>query len=128
MLKLTYLPGFVKVLFKGMPGVWKNRHVLLLYWFVLLQALVPGRKTVKEMSRWSPAHITEWRLRRLLKAGYWSAQQLITWFAEEAIKSFPPPKDGVVYVVGDGSEKGKRGKKNPVVQKGRKGKNKPSVV
>lgn len=125
MLKLTYLPGFVKVLFQGMPGVWKNRHALLLYWFVLLQALVPGRKTVKEMSRWSPAHITEWRLRRLLKAGYWSAQQLITWWAEEAMKCFPPPNDGVVYVVGDGSEKGKRGKKNPVVQKGRKGKNRP---
>lgn len=125
MIKLTYIPLFVKILFKGMPGIWKDRHLLLLYWFVFLQALVPGRKTVKELSRWSPAHIPEWRLRRLLKAGYWSAQQMITWFAEEAIKRFPPPKDGVIYVVGDGSEKDKRGKKNPVVQKGRKGKNTP---
>jgi hypothetical protein len=125
MVKLSYLPSFVKVLFHGMPGVWKHRHLLVLYWAVLLQAVVPGRKTITELSRWSPAHITEWRLRRLLKAGYWTAQHLIVWWAEEAIKTFSPPKDGVLYLVGDGSEKGKRGQKNPVTQKGRKGKTKP---
>lgn len=125
MTKLTYLPVFVKVFFKGMPGVWKGRHLLFLHWLVFLQAVVPGRKTVKELSQWGPAHITEWRFRRLIKAGYWSMQQLISWWADEAIKTFPAPKDGVAYLIGDGSEKGKRGHKNPVAQKGRKGQGTP---
>jgi hypothetical protein len=94
MVKLSYLPGFVKVLFKGMPGVWKHRHLLVLDWLVLLQAVVPGRKTIRELSRRSPAHITEWRLRRLLKASYWTVQHLIAWWAEEAMSAFPPPQDG----------------------------------
>jgi len=128
MIKLTFIPLFVKVFFQGMPGVWKDRHLLSLYWFVLLQAVVPGRKTVKELSRWSPAHIPEWRLRRLLKAGYWTVQQLIAWWAEEAMQQFPPPKDGVLYLVGDGSQADKRGTKNPVVQKGRKSKYSPWFV
>ena len=45
---------------------------------------------------------------------------LLWWFAEEAIKSFPEPEDKVAYVITDGSQKDKRGKKNPVAQKGRK--------
>jgi hypothetical protein len=128
MVKLSYLPGFVKVLFVGMPGVWKSRHLLVLYWLVFLQAVVPGRKTIAELSRWSPAHIPEWRLRRVLKAGYWTLQQLVTWWADEAIICFPPPSDGVVYLVGDGSKKDKRGTRNPVVQKGKKHRHAPWFV
>lgn len=41
------------------------------------------------------------------------------WFAQEAIKCLPPPEDKVVYVIGDGSKKDKRGQKNPATQKGR---------
>jgi hypothetical protein len=108
-----------------MPGVWKDRHLLSLYWLVFLQAVVPGRKTIKELSRWSPSHITEWRFQRVLKAGYWTVQQLIAWWADETIACFPAPANGILYVVGDGSEKHKRGMKNSVVQKGRKGRHKP---
>ena len=50
---------------------------------------------------------------------------LLHWFAEEAVKSFPPSDDETVYVIGDGSEKGKQGKKNPLARKGRKSKSKP---
>jgi hypothetical protein len=50
---------------------------------------------------------------------------LLSWFAEEAIKGFPAPSDGVIYAVGDGSHKEKRSKKNPTVQKGKKSKDKP---
>ncbi len=125
MIQLTLFPRFVKIFFQGMPGVWKDRHLLSLYWLVLLQAVVPGRRTVKELSRWSPAHIPAWRLRRLLKAGYWTVQQLIAWWAEQVMQQFPPPKDGVLYLVGDGSKADKRGTKNPVVQKGRKHRHAP---
>jgi len=125
MLILTHLPQFVYVLFRGMPGVWKSRHRLLLCWLILLQAVYPGRKTLKELAGWGPSGITDWRFRRLLKAGYWSIHLLLTWWAQEALASFPPPADGVLYLWGDSSEAPKRGPKNPLAQKGRKSKHHP---
>ena len=65
MITITYLPLFVTVLFRGMPGIWKSRHRLMLCWLVVLQALFPGRKTLEELARWTPAYVTVWRLRRL---------------------------------------------------------------
>ena len=125
MLVLTHMPRFVYALFRSMPGVWKSRHRLLLCWLILLQAMFPGRKTLKELSRWAPCGITDWRFRRLLKAGYWSIHLLLNWWAQEALASFSPPVDGVLYMWGGGSEAPKRGKKNPVAQKGRKSKHHP---
>jgi len=125
MIFLTHLPDFVAIIFRGLPGVWKNRHRLIFCWFVYSQALTPNKKTVTELSKWSPANITEWRLRRFLDATYININLLLSWFAEEAIKGFPAPSDGVIYAVGDGSHKEKRSKKNPTVQKGKKSKDKP---
>lgn len=45
MIAVTYLPLCVTVLFRGMPGIWKNSHRLMLCWLVVMQALFPGRKT-----------------------------------------------------------------------------------
>lgn len=50
---------------------------------------------------------------------------LVAWWAQEALNTLPPPHDGIMYVVGDGSEKPKRGKTNPLAQQGRKGVNTP---
>src|SRR5437667_1896711 len=72
MVVVTYLPLFVTRLFRGMPGIWKSRHRLILCWLVFMQALYPGRKTLEELSRWTPAAITAWRFRRLLQASYWN--------------------------------------------------------
>jgi hypothetical protein len=121
----TYLPLFVTLLFRGMPGVWKSRHRLLLCWLVFMQALYPGRKTLAELARWTPAQVTVWRLRRLLKASYWNVQLLVEWWAQEALNTLPPPKDGTIYLVGDGSHKPKRGTQNPLAQKGRKSEHHP---
>jgi hypothetical protein len=125
MVTVTYLPLFVTILFRGMPGMWKSRHRLILCWLVVLQALFPGRKTLAELARWSPASITVWRLRRVLKAAYWDIHLLVEWWAQEALNTLPPPKDGRLYVVGDGSEKPKRGLQNPLAQKGRKSEHHP---
>jgi len=70
MVKITYLPVFVTLLFRGMPGTWKDRHRLMLSWLIVIQALFPGRKTVAELARWTPLEITALRFRRLLKAAY----------------------------------------------------------
>ena len=64
MITVTYLPLFVTLLFRGMPGIWKNRHRLLLCWLVCMQALYPGQKTLAELARWTPAQVTVWRFRR----------------------------------------------------------------
>ena len=116
---LTHLPDFVRVLFRGMPGVFRHRHQLVFCWLVLMQMILSGPRTLKGLSHAAPSHIREWHFRRLLYAGYWSLHIVLHWFAEEAIKSFPPPEDQTVYVGSDGSKKDKRGKKNPAAQKGR---------
>ena len=125
MIKVTYLPVFVTRLFRGMPGAWKDQHRLMLIWLMVMQALFPGRKTVAELARWTPVDVTEWRCRRLLKATYWDVHRLVDWWAHQVISVLPPPEDGVLTLTGDGSDKPKRGKKNPLAQKGRKSQHDP---
>jgi Transposase DDE domain len=125
MVTVTYLPLFVTILFRGMPGIWKSRHRLILCWLIFMQALFPGRKTLEELARWTPASITVWRFRRLLKASYWNVHLLVEWWVQEALHTLPPPKDGALYLVGDGSHKPKRGTQNPLGQKGRKSEHQP---
>ena len=103
------LPWFVIALFKGMPGTWKSRHKLVFCWMILMQTIVPGRKTIKEMSRWSPIHISEWHFRRLLKSAYWSLHLLLYWFSWEAIKAFPYPIHPLVDSVIEGMKRQKNG-------------------
>jgi hypothetical protein len=125
MLPVTYLPLFVTSLFRGMPGVWKSHHRLMLCWLIVIQALFPGRKTLAELARWMPAEVTSWRLRRVLKATYWDVHRLVEWWAQKALNTLPPPADGVITLTGDGSDKPKRGLNNPLAQKGRKSEHHP---
>ena len=119
MIAFTYLPGFVTLVFRGMPNVWRGRHRFILCWLVFMQAVHPGRKTFEEMARWTPATITAWRFGRLLKAAYWNVHLIVSWLAQDLLATLPPPPNGVLYLFGDGSHADKRGTKNPVVQKGR---------
>jgi hypothetical protein len=125
MIAVTYLPLFVTILFRGMPGVWKHRHRLVLCWLIVMQALFPGRKTLEELARWTPSSITAWRFRRVLKAAYWNIHLLLEWWVQEAFNALPPPQDGTLHLVGDGSVKPKRGTQHPVAQKGRKSEHQP---
>ena len=125
MVPITYLPLFVTVLFRGMPGMWKSRHRLMLWWRVVMHALCPGRKTLEELARWTPGSITGWRLRRVLKATYGDVHLRVAWGGEEALQTLPPPQDGTLYLVGAGSVTAKRGTKNPLAQKGRKSEHQP---
>ena len=119
MMAFTYLPGFVSMVFRGMPTVWRGRHRLLLCWLIFMQAVHPGRKTLEEMARWTPTAITAWRFGRLLKATYWNVHLLVSWLAQDLLTTLPPPANGILYLFGDGSHADKRGTKNPVAQKGR---------
>jgi hypothetical protein len=128
MIAVTYLPLFVTILFRGMPGVWHHRHRLVLCWLIVMQALFPGRKTLEELARWTPRSSTVWRLRRVLKAAYWDVHLLVAWWVAEALQTLPPPKDGTLHLVGDGRVKPKRGTQNPLAQKGRKSEHQPWFV
>jgi Transposase DDE domain len=119
LMAFTYLPGFVTIVFRGMPTVWRGRHRLIFCWLVFMQAVHPGRKTLEEMARWPPAAITAWRLGRLLKATYWNVHLLVSWLAQDLVAALPPPPNGILHLFGDGSHADTRGTKNPVGQKGR---------
>jgi transposase-like protein len=81
LIAFTYLPGFVTLVFRGMPTVWRGRHRLIFCWLIFMQAVSPGCKTLEEMTRWTPAPITAWRFGRLLKAAYWNVHLLVSWLA-----------------------------------------------
>jgi hypothetical protein len=119
MMAFTYLPGFVTLVFRGMPTVWRGRHRFIFCWLVFMQAIHPGRKTLEEMARWTPATVTAWRCGRLLKATYWNVHLIVSWLAQDLLVTLPAPRNGVLYLFGDGSHADKRGTKNPVAQKGR---------
>jgi hypothetical protein len=68
----------------------------MLCWLVVMQALFPGRKTLEELAHWTPAHVTAWRFRRVLKAAYWDVHLLVEWWVQEALNTLPPPKDGTL--------------------------------
>ena len=115
----TSLPGFVTLVFRGMPTVWRGRHRLIFCWLIFMQAVSPGRKTLEEMARWTPVTITAWRFGRLLKATYWHVHLLVSWLAQDLVATLPAPANGILSLFGDGSHADKRGTKNPVAQQGR---------
>ena len=119
LIAFTYLPGFVTLVLRGMPTVWRGRHRLIFCWLIFMQAVSPGRKTLEEMARWTPATLTAWRFGRLLKAAYWNVPLLVSWLAQDLLMTLPAPANGILYLFGDGSHADKRGTKNPMGQQGR---------
>ncbi len=119
LIAFTSLPGFVTMVLHGMPTVWRGRHRLIFCWLIFMQAVHPGRHTLEEMARWTPASIPAWRFGRLLTAGYWNVHLIVSWLAQDLLVTLPAPANGILYLFGDGSHADKRGTKHPVAQKGR---------
>jgi hypothetical protein len=119
MIAFTSLPGCVTRVLRGRPMVWRGRHRLVLGWLVFMQAIAPGRTTLAEMARWTPAAITAWRFGRLRTATYWHGPLLGRWLAQARLPTLPSPAHGILYLCGDGSHADTRGTKHPVAQRGR---------
>ena len=119
LIAVTSLPGFVTLVCRGMPTVWRGRHRLLFCWLICLHAVHPGRNTWAAMARWTPAPITAWRYGRVLQAAYGNIHRLVSWLAQELLTPLPAPANGLLYLCDDGSHAEKRGRKPPVVQPGR---------
>jgi hypothetical protein len=116
---ISILPTFVTQIFKKLPMIFKDSHKRSLIWFVLLLAIGVGNHKLTNMAQSASVHTKEWRFRRFLSAGYWCLRAILIWLVDEIIKDLPKPKDGTIYLIGDGSKKEKRSKKNPYMQKGK---------
>jgi len=117
--KISILPLFVTHIFRKIPVIFRDSHKRSLLWFVLLIAIGVGNYKITNMSQKGSVYAKEWRFRRLLSAGYWSLRVILVWLVDEIVKDLPIPDDATVYLIGDGSKKDKRSKKNPFMQKGK---------
>ena len=115
----TSLPGFVPMVLRGMPTVWRGRHRLIFCWLICMQAVSPGRKTWEEMARWTPATSTAWRFGRVRTAASWNVPLLVSWLAHALVATLPAPANGLLSLCGDGRHADTRGTQNPVVPQGR---------
>jgi hypothetical protein len=96
-------------------------------WLLVWHLVYGERANLRALARHGPAHLAYQPYRRLLCATYWWTKTLLWWFADQALQAFPPPEDGSLYLVGDSTLKGKRGRKHPVGQKTRLSQHHPSV-
>jgi DDE superfamily endonuclease len=119
MIRMTRLPEEVTRLLTPLKPYFSYRHHLVFCWLLGAHLVCLGKATVQGLARYTPTHGAAWHLRRLLAAGRWQWAGVLEWLVSEALAAFPPPKDGVLYLVVDSTLKGKRGKKTPLAQKGR---------
>ena len=119
MIRMTRLPEEVTRLLTSLKPYFSYRHYLVFCWLLVAHLVCFGKATVQGLARYTPPHVAAWHLRRLLAAGRWQWEQVLQWLVSEALAAFPPPKDGVLYLVVDSTLKGKRSKQNPLAKKGR---------
>jgi hypothetical protein len=119
MIRITRLPEEVARLLAPLKPSFSYRHYLVFCWLLVAHLVCFEKATVQALARHIPGHVAAWHLRRLLAAGRWPWARVVEWLVSEALAVFPPPRDGVLYVVVDSTLKNKRSKKNPLAKKGR---------
>jgi hypothetical protein len=119
MIRMTRVPEEVTRLRAPLKPYFSYRHYLVFCWLLVAHLVCFGKATVQGLARYTPRHVAAWHLRRLLAAGRWQWARVLEWLVSETLAAFPPPKDGVLYLVVDSTLKGKRSKLNPLATKGR---------
>jgi DDE superfamily endonuclease len=119
MIRMTRVPEEVTRLFAPLKPSFSYRHYVVFCWLLVAHLMCFGKATVQGLARYTPTHVAAWHLRRLLAAGRWPWARVLEWLVSETLAAFPPPKDGVLYLVVDSTLKGKRTKQNPLVKKSR---------
>jgi hypothetical protein len=127
-MSLTCLPRRVSQCLRVLGPCFRHRHQLVFSWLLGLHLLYGERANLNALARHGPAPLAYPPYRRLLCAAYWCTKTLLWWFAEQALQAFPPPEDGILYLVGDSTLKGKRGPKHPVAHNTRLSPYHPYVV
>lgn len=116
---MTRLPPKIAYFLRGTQQFFRFRHQLIFCWTLVLILVYQDKATLKGLSRLGPGHLCEWHLRRFLCANYWCWRMVLEWMVQAVLAVLPPPEDGILLVVGDGTYKSKTGKKNPLAKKGR---------
>jgi hypothetical protein len=118
-MSLTCLPHRVTQCLGVLKPCFRYRHHLIFCWLLVLHLIYGQRANVQALARHGPTHLAYQHYRRLLCAAYWCSKTLLWWFAEQVMRAFPPPDDGLLYLIADSTLKGKRGAKHPVAYKTR---------
>jgi Transposase DDE domain len=116
---MTRVPEEVTRLLAPLKPYFSYRHYLVFCWLLVAHLVCFGKATVQGLAWYTPRHVAAWHRRRLLAAGRWQWARVLEWLVSETLAAFPPPKDGVRYLVVDSTLKGKRSKLNPLAKKGR---------
>jgi DDE superfamily endonuclease len=119
MIRLTRLPEEVTCLLAPLKPYFSYRHHWVFCWLLVAHLVCFEKATLQGLARYIPRHIAAWHLRRLVAAGRWQWARVLEWLVSQTLAAFPPPRDGVLYLVVDSTLKGKRTKKNPWAKKSR---------
>jgi hypothetical protein len=126
-MSLTCLPRCVSQCLRGLGPCFRHRHHLVFSWLLVWPLVYGERANLKALARYGPRHLANQYYRRLVCAAYWCTKALLWWFADQALQAFPPPENGLLYLVVDSTLKGNRGQKQPVAQKTRLNQHHPSI-
>jgi hypothetical protein len=121
MIRITRLPEEVARLLAPLKPYFSYRHHLVFCWLLVAHLVCFERASLQALARHIPPQVAAWHLRRLLAAGRWPWTPVLAWLVEQAWGAFPPPRDGVLYLVADSTLKSKRTKKNPLAKSWRLG-------
>ena len=100
---MTRLPPKIAYFLPGTQQFFRFRHQLIFCWTLVLILVYQDKATLKGLSRLGPRHLCEWHLRRFLCAHYWCWRMVLSWMVEAVLSVLPPPEDGLLLVVGDGT-------------------------
>ena len=90
------------------------QHFRLFCWLLVALILAQGSATLKQLTRTLPRRLPYWTVLRMMRAGYWSAAELIERLAGAVLALLPPPPDGTLYLIADTTLIGRTGKKQPL--------------
>jgi Transposase DDE domain len=101
----------LSVHFKSCP---QGQHFRILCWLLVTLLLCQGSASLKQLTRLMPAGLRYWTVLRMVRAGYWDINLLISELSADLLHLLPPPADGTLYLIGDTTIKGKTGKHQPL--------------
>jgi Transposase DDE domain len=119
MIRMTRLPEEGARLLAPLKSYFSYRHYLVFCWLLVAHLGCFEKATLQGLARYLPSHVAAWHRRRLLAAGRWQWARVLEWVVSQALSAFPPPRNGVLYLVVDSTLKGNRTKKTPLAKKGR---------
>jgi hypothetical protein len=113
--------------FKPLFTCAQGRHFIICCWIITGLLLETGSGCLKSILRYVPARISYWSALRFLRSTQWDEAVVVREAGTELLAELSPPADGILYLVGDPTLKGKRGLLHPLGKKTRINKFSPYI-